>query len=168
MLSSKDKALFELKNAAHLSITSGLCRAIQSAGSRVLDNPRAFLDERLLMNRLNPLPAADPAYEYCDYADFTKPTDITALVQRFGAFSVTPTNVPTTLSADDVVRVTSQLSVSFFNVVLKGCGHFSDGGYLNPHFMLQKEPDAVLSAEATYLPSDSSSRDVPPDCSKND
>jgi hypothetical protein len=44
--------------------------------------------------------------------------------------------------------------VSFFNVVLKECGHFSDGGYLNPQFMLKKEANAVLAAEATYLPSD--------------
>jgi hypothetical protein len=42
------------------------------------------------------------------------------------------------------------LTVSFFKVVLKGCGRFSDRGYLNPQFMLKKEANAVLAAEATY------------------
>jgi predicted dienelactone hydrolase len=172
LISSADKAVFELNNAGHLSITSGFCPAVQSAGSILLrsrenGSPLPFLDERILINRFrSSLDGA--AYGFCDYSDFTTPTDITTLVQEFGGFSVTPTSVPTTLGADDVVRVTSQLSVSFFNVVLKGDGHFSDGGYLNPEFMLKNEPHAVRCAKATYLPSSRSGRDVAPGCFEND
>jgi dienelactone hydrolase len=172
LISSPDKALFELRDAAHLSITSGFCPAVQSAGSVLLKSredgtPLPFLDERLLINRFRSS-GDGAAYQFCDYADFTTPTDIITLVREFGGFSVTPTSVPTTLGADDVVRVTTQLSVSFFNVVLKGDGHFSDGGYLNPEFMLKKEAHAVRCAKATYLPSDRSGRNVPPNCAEND
>jgi len=153
MLSSADKALFEMNNAVHLSVTSGFCPAVQSAGAIVLANPRAFLDQRTLLNRLTES-VNGPAYDFCNYSDFTTPIDIRSLVQSIGGFAVTPTNVPRSLSADDVVRVANELTVSFFNVVLKGCGHFSDGGYLNPEFMLKKERNAVLAAEATYVPSD--------------
>jgi predicted dienelactone hydrolase len=152
MLPTADKALFEMNNAAHLSVTSGVCAAVQSAGSIVVDNALAFLDQRLLINRLTSVESR--AYEFCDYSDFTTPTDIREQVESLSGYKVTADNVPKSLSADDVVRVTTELSVSFFNVVLKDCGHFSDGGYLNPEFMLKKEAHAVLAAEATYLPRD--------------
>jgi len=152
VLPSADKALFEMNNAAHLSITSDVCAAVQSAGGIVVDNPIAFLDQRLLINRLTSVESR--AYEFCNYSDFTTPTDIREQVESLSGYKITADNVPKSLSADDVVRVTTELSVSFFNVVLKGCGHFSDGGYLNPEFMLKKEPHAVLAAEATYLRSD--------------
>jgi hypothetical protein len=67
-----------------------------------------------------------------------------------------------------LVRVANELMVSFFNVVLKRCGHFSDGGYLNPRFMLKKEPDAVLRAEATYGPSDQDNTTGCPDLGEID
>jgi hypothetical protein len=162
-VSSADKALFEMNNAVHLSVTSGFCPAVQSAGAIVLANPRAFLDERLLRNRLTPS-VNGTAQDFCDYSDFTMPTDITGLVPFYSGFTVTPTNVPRTLSAHDVVRVANELSVSFFKIVLKGCGHF-DRGYLNPRFMLEKEANAVLAAEATYHPSDQDNDD---DCADID
>jgi hypothetical protein len=75
---------------------------------------------------------------------------ITIVTQSIGGFTVTPTNVPRTLSVHDVVRVANELMVSLFKFVLKGCGHVPNRGYLNPRFMLKKEPNAVLAAEATF------------------
>jgi hypothetical protein len=166
-VSSADKALFEMNNAAHVSITSGFCPAVQSAGAIVLANPRAFLEARLLRNRFTP-GLDGPVQDFCEYSDFTVPTDITSLVKRFEEFEITPLSVPRTLSAGDVVRVANELTVSFLNVVLKGCGHFSNGGYLNPEFMLKKEPNAVLAAEATYQASNQQNSNGCADLDEND
>ncbi|HMO45673.1 MAG TPA: hypothetical protein PKB14_06535 [Rubrivivax sp.] len=149
---SKNKGLYQLDNAVHLSGGSNFCNEMQAAAAIAQANPRAFMEYPFLA-MLFLYPYAGTAYDYCDYSHFTTPTDVTAFVQAYAGTLPTPESVPNKLSTHDVVRATQRLLLTFLDNVLSHNGKtkFWKEGFLDPEYALENEP-ALLTAEASFLP----------------
>ncbi len=79
---------------------------------------------------------------------FINPVDVTAYTAAYAGKPVTPTTVPTSLESVEVMRLTTELAVTFFDTVLDK--NTNDGlhftRYLAPKFLLHHEGD-IRSAE---------------------
>jgi predicted dienelactone hydrolase len=132
-ISSTDKQLVLINDAVHRHFDSGLCAQMQSAGSIAQASSAAVLDRQTVDHiALGPRNSAGAstsgdAIDFCGYDSFTKPTDVTPLLDSIYAtapppltgFRVTPSNVPTHgLTSDAVAKDVVSLAVSFFGRVL--------------------------------------------------
>jgi predicted dienelactone hydrolase len=154
-ISSDEKAFVSIQNATHRSFDSTYCDQTQASGAIAQGNPRAILDLHTARGILT-APTSGRATQYCSYATFTNPTDITPLVESLAGITVTQENVPSTgLGTDEVMHGVKELAVTFFGTVLKRVGndgvHFTR--YLAPKWLEKHEPmvggaEAVASADA--------------------
>jgi predicted dienelactone hydrolase len=124
-INSTQKALITIPNATHRSFDSTYCDQTQAAGAIAQGNEFAILDRHTLEGIVvaTAAPNSGKAVDYCSYATFTEPTDITGLVESLTDFEFTdppdPPNVPTTtLDTDQVKQTVTELAVPFFDHAL--------------------------------------------------
>jgi len=152
LVGSPNKALFQTDNAVHYAIAgSNICPQIQSAGAIYQANPLAFLEKNELTFLLPAQPPGTP-FDFCDYANFVSPVDITAVAQSIGGILPTAETIPMKTSYHDVDRVVEELLLPYLvNLFHSRDGTFepSERSFLNPDYALANE-DILISAQATY------------------
>jgi predicted dienelactone hydrolase len=112
------------------------------------DNPRAILEESTLFNLFKASPSSGTPFDWCPYHTFVDPVDVTAYLGAYTGFTPTAHNVPTSLESDEVMRLTAELAVTYFDTVLDNHGedgiHFTR--YLAPKWLLHHEGN-IYSAD---------------------
>jgi len=129
-----EKALVSIENARHRSFDSTYCDQTQAAGAiaQMIDEqrnvdrtPPAMLDMHTVKGIVAPLGTSGRATEFCHPETFTKPVDITLLVEALLKdagfdFNFETQKVPTTgLETDEVKEQVKELAVTFFGRVLQ-------------------------------------------------
>ena len=113
-ISSVDKRYVEIPNAHHRTFDSTYCDQAQSSGAIATADPTRRVDKHTF-DLMATHPTSGRTQDYCPYAAFTSPTDVTGLLFAANGFTVTPTNVPTTgLTVDTVKQQVAELAVEFF------------------------------------------------------
>ena len=120
-------------------------------------NPRAILEEDTMAKLYRFSPNSGSALDWCPHDSFVRPVDVTAYTKAYYD-ATTPTlplypldwsKLPTSLESVEVMRLTTELAVSFFDTVLDR--NTNDGlhftRYLAPKFLLHHEGD-IYSAES--------------------
>lgn len=146
---STPKALVIIEGAHHRVYGDTYCAQAQIAAAIAQSNPRAILEEDTLFNLYKASPASGSPLDWCPYDNFVNPVDVVDYTSAFAGKPVTPETVPSSLESVEVMRLTTELAVTFFDTVLdKNTNdglHFTH--YLAPKFLLHHEGD-IRSAEA--------------------
>jgi hypothetical protein len=125
------------------------CAQAQIAAAIAQSNPRAILEQDTLSNLYILSPNSGSPLDWCPYDNFVNPVDVTAFTSAYAGKPVTPATVPTSLESVEVMRLTTELAVTFFDTVLDK--NTNDGlhftRYLAPKFLLHHEGD-IFSTES--------------------
>ena len=146
MLTNAPRIWVVLNGGEHRSYNATSCDRTQATAAISLSNPQAVLEDRISRNLL--VHATNGvAMDFCQYETFVNPIDISSRVQTVASFAVTEENVPRTLASDDVLRLSSLLAVSFFDVTLaeKNNEILRFKKYLTPHYLLERESNIVAA-----------------------
>lgn len=142
------KGLVIIEGAHHRVYGDAYCAQAQAAAAIRRDNLRAILDESTLFNLFFASPNSGSPFDWCPYDTFVNPVDVTDFLEAYTGVSLTPESVPTSLESAEVMRLTTELAVTFFKTVLDNRGqdgmHFTR--YLSPRFLLHHESD-IYSAD---------------------
>lgn len=146
---STPKALVIIEGAHHRVYGDTYCAQAQIAADIAQSNPRAILELDTLFNLYKASPSSGSPLDWCPYDIFANPVDVTAFTSAYAGQPVTPESVPTSLESVEVMRLTTELAVTFFDTVLdlntNDGLHFTR--YLDPKFLLHHEGD-IRSANA--------------------
>jgi predicted dienelactone hydrolase len=146
---STPKALVIIEGAHHRVYGDTYCAQAQIAAAIAQSNPRAILEVDTLSNLYKLSPASGSPLDWCPYDTFVNPVDVTAYTSAYAGKPVTPSTVPSSLESVEVMRLTTELAVTFFDTVLDK--NTNDGmhftRYLAAKFLLHHEGD-IRSAEA--------------------
>jgi len=146
---STPKGLVIIEGAHHRVYGDTYCAQAQIAAAISQSNPRAILEDDVMFNLYRASPNSGSPLDWCTYDTFVNPVDVTAFTSAYAGKPVTPTSVPTSLESTEVMRLTTELTVTFFDTVLDK--NTNDGlhftRYLAPKFLLHHEGD-IYSAES--------------------
>jgi predicted dienelactone hydrolase len=146
---STPKALVIIEGAHHRVYGDTYCAQAQIAAAIAQSNPRAILEEDVMFNLYRASPNSGSPLDWCPYDTFVNPVDVTVFTSTYTGLPVTPATVPTSLESVEVMRLTTELAVTFFDTVLDK--NTDDGlhftRYLAPKFLLHHEGD-IFSAES--------------------
>jgi len=145
---STPKALVIIEGAHHRVYGDTYCAQAQTTAAIAQFNPRAILEVDTLFNLYKASPNSGSPLDWCPYETFVSPVDVVAYTSEYTGTSVSPQTVPTSLESVEVMRLTTELAVTFFDTVLDR--NTNDGlhftRYLAPRFLLHHEAD-IRSAE---------------------
>ena len=117
-ITSPDKRYVEIPNAHHRTFDSTYCDQAQAAGAIATADPARRLDQHTF-DQIATHTSSGQTQDYCPYATFTSPADVTGLLLKANRFTVTPTNVPTSgLTVDTVKQQVADLASEFFSAKL--------------------------------------------------
>ena len=146
---STPKALVIIEGAHHRVYGDTYCAQAQMAAAISQSNSRAILEVDVMFNLYRASPNSGSPLDWCTYDTFVNPVDVAAFTSAYAGKPVTPTSVPTSLESTEVMRLTTELAVSFFDTVLDK--NTNDGlhftRYLSPKFLLHHEGH-IYSAES--------------------
>jgi len=146
---STPKALVIIEGAHHRVYGDTYCAQAQIAAAIAQSNPRAIMEEDVMFNLYRFSPVSGSPLDWCPYDTYVNPVDVTAFTSAYTGKPVTPSTVPSSLESTEVMRLTTELAVTFFDTVLDK--NTNDGlhftRYLAPKFLLHHEGD-IYSAES--------------------
>ena len=146
---STPKALVIIEGAHHRVYGDTYCAQAQIAAAISQSNPLAILEDDVMFNLYRAAPNSGSPLDWCTYDTFVNPVDVAAFTSAYAGKPVTPTTVPTSLESTEMMRLTTELAITFFDTVLDK--NTNDGlhftRYLSPKFLLHHEGH-VYSAES--------------------
>lgn len=154
---STPKALVIIEGAHHAVYGDTYCAQAQIVATIAQSNPRAILEEDTMSKLYRFSPSSGSALDWCPHDTFVNPVDVTAYTKVYYDATTPPlplypldwSKLPTSLESVEVMRLTTELAVSFFDTVLdkntRDGLHFTR--YLAPKFLLHHEGD-IYSAES--------------------